>query len=160
MKYVLKWSNYTDLKNYRLLIAAMTSVIFIGEQLFQYIIFISDTGYTFYSFFDFMDEKIAAGIRFKEADLGSIGLIVSWLIEIALLYFLMLLLIIQKFVLYALERVQPEVIEFARYHFAQGKTEEEVKTELSKMGWNTDAHHQMVWDAFGGINGIQILRRK
>lgn len=62
IKQVLKWSNYTDLTHYTLLIITMTAVIFIGEQLFQYLIFINDTGYSFLSFFEFMEEKIAAGI--------------------------------------------------------------------------------------------------
>ncbi len=160
IKKLLKLSNFTDLKSYMQLVAVMTTIIFIGEQFFQYLIFIIDTGYTFMSFFDFMSEKIAAGINYKNLNMGPIGLIVSWGLEIFLLYIFLKILVLQKVVIYMATRVQPEVVDFAKYYFVQGKTEDEVKAELSKMGWNTDLHHQMVWDAFGGITGILQFRRK
>jgi hypothetical protein len=152
---LLKMSNYANSDKLMIMNIVMVAVIFISEQIYHYMFFINETGYTYLNFFEFMGEKIAAGIEYKDTHLGPIALIIAWVIEIGLMYLLLRLFSTLKLLKYIVERVPKEVIEYATYHFAQGKDENQVKAELSKMGWSTELQHQMVWEALGGIVGAQ-----
>lgn len=152
---LLKLSNYADVEKVIIMNIVMVAVIFISEQIYQYLFFINETGYTYLNFFEFMSEKIAAGIQYKDTHLGPVAVIIAWVIEIGLMYLLLKFFTALKLLKFMIERVPVEVIGFANYHFAQGKDENQVKAELSKMGWSTDLQHQMVWEAITGMYGAQ-----
>lgn len=157
--YLYKASNYTDWKVIHYMLIAAVAIVFVSNLFFQYLIYLDKTGDTFTGFFDFVGLKIEAGIRFKELDLGTIGLLVVWIINIGLMYIIGKLLLLTKLVKYAISRVPEEVAEFAAYHYSQAESEENMKKELTKMGWKTEQDHQMVMEALEGFGAARELRR-
>jgi hypothetical protein len=158
-RYLFKISNYTDWKVIHYMLIAAVAIVFVSNLFFQYLIYLDHTRDTFTGFFDFVSLRIEAGIRFKELDLGVIGLIVVWALNIWLMYILGKLFLLGRLVRYSISRVPEEVAEFAAYHFSQNGGEENMKKELTKMGWKTEQEHQMVLEAFDGIVAAREMRR-
>ncbi|MDD4968019.1 MAG: hypothetical protein PHT07_01175 [Paludibacter sp.] len=111
------------------------------------------------NFIDFVVLKIEAGTRYKDLNLGTIGLLDVWVISIGLMYIIGRMLLLSKLIRYTISRVPDEVTEFAAYHFIQKKGEAGVKSELTKMGWKTDQEQDMVFEALDGYGGMNELRR-
>lgn len=157
--YLYKISNYTNGKIIHYILIVAVAIIFISNLFFQYLIYLDKTGDSMTGFFDFIGLKIEAGIRFKELDLGTIGLLIVWIINIGLMYILGKLFLLTRLVRYITSRVPEEVIEFGIYHFSQSGSEENTKKELTKMGWKTEQEHQMVMEAIDGIVVARDIRR-
>ena len=60
---------------------------------------------------------------------------------------------------YQLERVPMEVVNFAFYHFVKEKTENQVRSELSKMGWTEEQDQNEVFESIGAVQGATELNR-
>ena len=58
-----------------------------------------------------------------------------------------------------MERIPPEVVDFAYYHFVKEKTEHQVRSELSKMGWTDTQDQDEVFESIGAIAGATELNR-
>ena len=157
--YLYKASNFTDWKIIHYMLIVFVAIVFISNLFFQFLIYNSESGNSMISFVDFIGLKIEAGIRFKELDLGTIGLIVIWMINIGLMYMIGKLLMLLRLVRYTTSRVPEEVIEFATYHYFQTESQENMNKELTKMGWKTEQDHQMVMEALDGFVAAREMRR-
>lgn len=157
--YLFKISNYTDWKVIHYMLIAAIAIVFVSNLFFQYLIYLDKSGDAFTGFFDFVGLRIEAGIKFKEMDLGVIGLLVVWAFNIWLMYMLGKLLLLSRLVRYSISRVPEEVAEFAAYHYSQNGSEESMKKELIKMGWETEQDHQMVLEALEGFGAAREMRR-
>jgi hypothetical protein len=52
-----------------------------------------------------------------------------------------------------------EVVDFAFYHFVKEKTEDQVRTELSKMGWTEEQDQDEVFESISAVQGATELNR-
>ena len=156
--FLFRISNFTDWKTIHKMLILTIAVIFICNLFYQYLFYMNDSGDTL-NFMDYVTQKIEAGIQYKNLNLGSIGLLIVWVISIGLLYILGRLLLLNKLIRYVISKVPEEVTEFAVYYFAQKKDEAGVKSELTKMGWNTEQEHEMVFEALDGFGGMNALQR-
>ncbi|KXK28317.1 MAG: hypothetical protein UZ12_BCD005001011 [Bacteroidetes bacterium OLB12] len=159
LKYLIKWSNFTNGEKLHYLIYAMIALFFFANQIFQYEIVMSKNNITGVSFMDFIKFKFENGLKIKSVNTGWIGLIISWVFQILVIYWITVLKTFSSLLIYQSERVPSEVIDFAYYHFVKGKSEQEVRLELAKMGWNTDLSQNEVIESIGAIGERQDFIR-
>jgi len=151
LKYLIKTGNYTDYDNLQKLLIGMVAIIFLSNQFFQYYMIVNANDLEGVGFVDFMKLRIEQGLKLKDIDTGWIGLILSWAFQIWFIYILGTLNLSNHLIKYQLERVPEEVSDFAFYHFIKGKTEQQVRTELSKKGWTHKYDQDAVFEAIGAI---------
>jgi len=159
-KFLLKLGNFTDWKKIKNMLIYAVGVVFIFNLYFQYLIILSRNNYEVIGFVEFMRIRIEYGLTLKNMNVGSIGLIIAWIVEVVLMYFFGYLRTLSSLLKLTIERVPVEVIDFVTYHFVKGKDESAVRTELAKMGWETDLQQDIVMEAIGGIQGAYSMNKK
>jgi hypothetical protein len=158
-KLLMKLGNFTDWSKIRLILIGAVIHTFIMNQVFQYQLILTRNNYEPIGFLEFIKLRLEQGLTVKELNVGSIGLIISWIIQLGLTYLIGYLRTFSAIIKICIQRVPVEVFDFAIYHFVKGKNEIAVKQELSKMGWKSDLEHEMVFEAIEGAQGVQILNR-
>jgi len=157
---VLKKTNYINFKMINILLAGMMLVMFITSLFTQYLWIISEANIVDVSFFEFLGIRLEGGLTIKSSNIGWIGLVLSWLVQIIIPY------IIAQFkagtmVLNSLiERVPETVLEYTVYLFEKGKTETEVRVELAQKGWGLEEEQDSVFNALGAIQGYKESYRE
>lgn len=159
LKRLIKFSNYTFFNNLHYLFIGMIVITFTSNQIFQYQIILSENEFTTFSFFEFMQERFKAGLRVKSMNTGWIGLLISWVLQFVITYYVGLLRMIPGLAEYQISRVPTEVIEFAFYNFVKEKTEEQVREELSKKGWKSKRNQDEVFEAIGASHEVNEMNR-
>ncbi|WP_026955671.1 hypothetical protein [Algoriphagus vanfongensis] len=159
LKYLIKVSNYTnyDILNY--LLIGMIVLVYVSNQYFQYQIILSENNYEPIGFFEFIKLRLEAGLTIKSLNTGWIGLVISWIFQLGITYSIGILQLVSKLTSYQLERVPMEVVDFAFYHFVKEKTENQVRSELSKMGWTEEQDQNEVFESIGALQGATELNR-
>jgi len=160
LKIFMKLGNYTNWKTIKLVLLGAVILIFVLNQYFQYQLIMTRNHYEPIGFIAFLRIRLEHGLTIKDLNVGTIGLLISWIFQIGvtcLVGYLRTLIAIMKI---SVNRVPTEVIDFAIYHFIKSKSELKVKSELSKMGWKSELEHQMVFDALAGLQGGQQMRRE
>jgi len=156
---LIKQSNYTNYKNLQLIFIATVLVTYIANQYFQYQIILYKNSGISISFVQFLEFRIEAGLSIKNLELGSIGLILSWVFQLVATYYIGMLRLTLALTSYELERVPGEVLEFAIYHFVKGKSKQEVRYELSKMGWSKKDHQDDVLKSLDAMHDLNEYDR-
>lgn len=159
LKVLMKLGNYTDWGKIKFVLIGAVILTFLMNQVFQYQLILTRNNYEPIGLLAFMKLRLEQGLTIKELNVGSIGLLISWIVQLGLTYLIGYLRTISAIVKISIERVPVEVIDFAMYHFIKGKNEFAVKQELTKMGWKSDLEHEMVFEAIGGVQGGQNLNR-
>lgn len=159
LKLLMKLGNIADWTKIRFVLAGGIILVFLMNLVFQYEIILIRNHFEPIGFYLFMKLRFHQGLIIRGLDVGSIGLLISWVVQLGLTYIVGYMRTLSAIIKISIERVPIEVVDFAIYHFVKGKNEVQVKQELSKKGWTTDLEHQMVFDAIGGIQGGQILNR-
>lgn len=148
----IRWTNFIELKSIQAFCIIGPILITIGAQYFTYIILLYENPVVNdFSFSDFIKVRFEQGFTIRTTNLGWYG----WVGILILQPFLISAVSIQRVLVgtlqYMAERVPEEVIQFASYHFVKGKTEQEVRTELSMKGWSDKRHQDNVFQAIGSI---------
>jgi hypothetical protein len=151
LKYLIRWGNFTDVEKLRYLILTMVAVFFFANQLFQYQIIIDKNNITDATFFDFIKFRLENGLKIKSLNTGWIGLILSWIFQVLFIYWIAILRAVSALIIFRMEKVPPEVVDFAYYHLIKEKSEQEVRQELYKMGWKSDSSQNEVFESIGAI---------
>lgn len=159
LKYLIKWGNYTDMEKLTYLIYAMIAVFFFGNQILQYGIIISSNNITDANFFDFIKYRFENGLKIKSLNTGWIGLVISWILQVVIIYYITLLRTVSALVVYQMERTPSDVVDFAYYHFVKGKSESEVRQELYIKGWKDNQNQTEVIESIGAIGDRQEIIR-
>jgi len=97
------------------------------------------------------------GLKIKSVNTGWIGLVISWVVQIVITYGISYVQLASHLTQFQLERVPMEVVDFAVYHFVKGKDDNEVRRELSKMGWSKEEDQNDVFESIGALQGMQEL---
>jgi len=158
-KYLIKLSNYTNYGKLNYLLIAMIILTYVSNQYIQYLIIFNKNNYTPIGFIEFMQLKLEAGLTIKSLNTGWIGLVISWIFQLGFTYAIGMLRLISSLTAYQIERTPMEVIDFTFYHFVKEKTEEQVRTELSRMGWSQKQDQDEVFESIGAIQEATQLDR-
>jgi hypothetical protein len=159
LKYLVKFSNFTEFLKLKYLLIGMIILIYILNQYFQYEIIVRENNYDRIGFFEFIKLRLEQGLTIKKLNTGWIGLVVSWGLQLVITYYVGLLRLITSITSYQLERVPTEVIDFVFYHFVKEKTEEQVRSELKNKGWTEKQNQDEVFEAIEAIYGTNEINR-
>ncbi len=159
LKICMKVGNFVDLRKIKFVLAGAVVFLFAIEQLYVYKLTLSINNYDHMDFWTFMSLRLKKGMMLKGMNVGSIGFLISWIIQIVLTYIFAYLRFSYAAIKIVMDRVPVEVVDFVMYHFIKGKTELGVRKELSKMGWKTDLEQEMVFNAIEGIQGAKMINR-
>jgi hypothetical protein len=110
-------------------------------------------------FLNFIQMRFQEGLLIKSMNTGWIGLVISWIFQIGFTYVIAYTQITSHLTRYQLEKIPMEVVNFAFYHFVKGKDENEVRKELTKMGWSKEEDQNDVFESIGAIQSMQELNR-
>ncbi len=159
LKNLIKLSNYTHYNHLNYLLIAMVVITYVSNQYFQYQIFLNKYNYEPFGFLQFMKLRIEEGLTIQSLNTGSIGLIVSWGLQIWLTYLIGSMRLASNLIVFQIKRVPVEVTDFAYYHFIKGKTEDQVRTELAYLGWKTQQNQNEVFESIAAIHGATEMSR-
>lgn len=134
-------------------------VVFIGNQIFQYDIILTENNLERIGFFEFLKLRLEKGLTIKDLNVGSIGLIISWIIQLGFSFAFGYVSLTRFLISYVVKRIPTEVIDFAFFHFLKDKDEHQVRSELSSLGWSDEQHQNEVLEAISGIQGNNELNR-
>ncbi|MEY8761866.1 hypothetical protein [Chryseobacterium tongliaoense] len=161
MKYLIKFSNYTDFSKLQYLLGAMIILIYILNQYFQYELILHENNLERIGFLNFLQIRFTQGFTVNKANLGWIGWIINWILQLGLTGIFVYLQIVSALTKYIIGRVPIEVVDFAYYHLVKEKSEEEIRSELAKKGWSDIKNQDEVFEAIGGMqNAIELNRIK
>lgn len=158
-KYLFKLSNYTHYDNIHKMIIASIVLLYFLNQYFQYKLVVYEYNYQFLGFFEYMSEKLADGLLVKSTNTGWIGFIIHWGLQLVLTYYIATVFVIGHLTKFQLNRIPPEVIDFAFYHFIKDKTEDQVRHELASKGWTNKQNQDEVFEAIGALQTSQEFNR-
>lgn len=158
-KHLVTLSNYTNFRNLMFMLGGTIFMIYFSNQYFQYQDATEQLIHSNIDFLSFMKLRLNAGLRIDSIDMGWIGYIVLWAIQLGLTYIIAMYLLIFSITKYQLNRIPPEVVDFVYYHFLKGKTEEQVRIELSNMGWKEEQDQNEVFESVGALMGAIEINR-
>ncbi|HAA12186.1 MAG TPA: hypothetical protein DCE41_10995 [Cytophagales bacterium] len=159
LKFLIKTSNYTNYDILKYTLIGMVVLVYVSNQYFQYQIILSENNYEPIGFFEFFKLRLKAGLKIKSINTGWIGLIISWIFQLGFTYAIGMLRLASNLTSYQLERVPMEVVDFAFYHFVKNKTENQVRSELSKLGWTEEQDQNEVFESIGALQVATELNR-
>tara|TARA_R110002049_G_scaffold279697_1_gene458766 strand:+ start:60 stop:1145 length:1086 start_codon:yes stop_codon:yes gene_type:complete len=159
LKQLIKVSNYTFYDHLHYLLIGMILITYISNQYFQYQIILNENNFQPFSFWEFMQVRFESGLTIKKLNTGWIGLLISWILQLVITYLIGVLRLSSSLISYSLERVPMEVVDFAYYHFVKEKTEDQVRDELSKMGWTEKQDQEEVFESIGAMQGATEMNR-
>lgn len=159
LKLGIKLGNFTDFNKLKNILIVSVFIVFIGNQLFQYNLILVENDFERIGFFEFLKLRLQQGLTIKSSNVGAIGLIISWLLQLGLSFVFGYINLTRILTSYVIQRIPTEVIDFAFYHFVKGKDEVEVRAELSSLGWTNEQNQNEVFEAIEGIQGINEMNR-
>lgn len=159
MKYLIKLSNYTDFSKLQYLLGAMIILIYVLNQYFQYELILNENNLERIGFLNFLQIRFSQGFVVNKINLGWIGWVISWIIQLGLTGLFLYLQIVAALTRYIIGRVPIEVIDFAFYHLVKDKSEKEIRRELAGKGWSDPKNQDEVFEAIGGMHNATALDR-
>jgi len=157
---VLKKTNYIEFRPIQFIIGGMMIIIFITNLYTQYYIASNENNMVKFNFIEFMRFRWALGLKIKDLDTGSIGLLLFWLFQIIFPYFLAVGKIAGITANYMIGKIPEKVLEYTIYLFETEKSESEVRAELAQKGWNKKTDQDDVFQAIAEISGFHQMNRE
>lgn len=159
LNYLIKLSNFTDFVKLRYVFIGMIILTYVLNQYFQYEIILRENNYERIGFIEFIKLRMENGLTIKKLNTGWIGLLISWVLQFVITYYVGILKLITGLTTYQLDRVPVEVVDFAFYNLVKDKTEDEVRKELSLKGWSEKQNQDEVFEAIQAIHGATEISR-
>jgi len=129
------------------------------NQYLQYEIILYENNYDRIGFFEFLKIKFEQGLTIKKLNTGWIGLIIHWILQLVITYYVVAMTTIRNLTKFKLDRIPPEVIDFASYHFMKDKTEAQIRKELALKGWTELQNQDEVFEAIEALQTTQEVNR-
>jgi len=158
-KYLIRLGNYTNFELLQYLLGVVVFITYLSIQYFLYELILANNNVEKIGFIEFLKWRLENGLKIKSLDTGWIGLVISWIFQLGFTYLISYLRIIHSLTAYLINRVPSEVADFTMYHFVKGKSENEVRRELSMKGWTTEQQQNEVFEAIGGYQSANELGR-
>lgn len=159
LKYSVRFGNYTNFEVLQYLLGVVVFITYLSNQYFLYELILSNNEVGRIGFLEFIKWRLENGLMIKSLDTGWIGLVISWIFQLGLTYLIAYFRLISSLTVFVIERVPSEVADFTMYLFVKGKSESEVRHELSKMGWSTAQQQDEAFEAIGGYHSANELGR-
>lgn len=159
LKYLVRFGNYTNFEVLQYLLGVVVFITYLSNQYFLYELILANNEVDRIGFLEFMRWRLENGLKIKSLDTGWIGLVISWIFQLGFTYLIAYLRLISSLTVFVIERVPSEVADFTMFHFVKGKSESEVRHELSKMGWSTIQQQDEAFEAIGGYQSANELGR-
>nr|WP_299384230.1 hypothetical protein [Allomuricauda sp.] len=156
---LIKTSNYTQFEHLKFVLMGMVLMTYLSNQFFQYHLILQEYKFGAIGFPEFLKLRLRAGLTIKSLDTGTVGLLISWAIQLVLTYYIGFVRLITGLTKYQLQRVPPEVVNFAFYHVVKGKTEKQIREELNKMGWKDSQVQDEVFECMGAWHDATEINR-
>jgi hypothetical protein len=153
------FSNFTNYDKLHYVILGTIGLTYLLNQYFQYEIILYENNYDRIGFFEFLKIKFEQGLTIKTLNTGWIGLVIHWILQLVITYYVTVMAVIRNLTKYQLDRVQPEVVDFAFYHFVKDKTEDQIRKELALKGWAETQNQDEVFEAIGALQTTQDVNR-
>lgn len=159
LKFLIELSNFSETKKIEYVLVGMIFLIYFSNQYFQYEIILNENNFERIGFLNFLKIRFSEGLLVKKLNTGWIGLVLSWILQLILTYYIALSKLISIIAGYKIKKIPVEVVDFTCYHLIKGKTETEVRKELSDKGWKTTENQDEIFEAIGAINSSVELSR-
>lgn len=157
--YLIKLSNISHLKTLSFVGIASICLTYFLSQVFRFELIVMQHHIANASLLEYFSARLNQGLQYKDSNLGMIGLIIAWIIEVTVAILVFKVRILAPLIKFNLERAPEDVVEFAIYWFNEGKDEDGVRLELQRKGWYDKEQQDMILDAIGGMVAIQQTRR-
>lgn len=146
--YFIKFTNYTNAARMLKLILLAATVIVFFNQFFQYILYLFEANSSTISFPYYMKIILEQGLTFEDLNFGEFGFVVFWFLQLIFIAYTANSLITPQLINYKIDRIPPQVVDFAFYYLIIKKnSENEVKKRLAGMGWSEPQNQQEVFEA-------------
>lgn len=159
LKYLVRYANYTHIINLGLLVVGSVVITYTINHLMQYQIYLykycEDPEYIL----GFTAFSIENGLGENAASYGGIVLAIVWTLQSVVTILAAAFWLFQYVVAFQIEKVPFEVVEFTLYHMVKDKSLEEVKYELTKMGWASEQVQMDVFEAIGSFDAAREWQR-
>lgn len=157
---ILKKTNYTEFRQLQFIIGMMVLVMFITSQFIRYQLAIAEHNIFGFNFFEYIKMLFKQGFKIDNFNTGWIGLTIIWAIQIVLPYFIAIAKVAGITANYIIKKIPEKVLEYAIYLLDTGKSESEVRAELSQKGWTKKSDQDNVFQAIIEISGFQEINRE
>lgn len=157
----IKWSNFVPLRSIHIFSIVAAILITTSAQYFTYLILLYENPtVTGFSFIDFINIRMEQGFTIRSMNLGWYGWVGILLLQPFLIAAVTIQRVLGHLLVYMAESVPEEVVQFASYHLVKGKTEQDVRTELSMKGWSDKTDQDHVFRAISSIQEFQEVRKE
>ncbi|MBX2871695.1 MAG: hypothetical protein KTR30_06340 [Saprospiraceae bacterium] len=152
--------NFTYFIGVQWILAGCVMLLAALYHYFQYLFIVKTGDYLALSLWDLYEQRLAQGLMIKDLNLGAPGWMILLALQPVLIYIIALSIISRSQLQLLIDRVPMPVIDHAYYHFLQGKSETQVRGELSKKGWKDKGVQDMVFEAMSAISDSMELNRE
>lgn len=126
---------------------------------FQYLLIVNTGDFLALSLWELYEQRLEQGLIIKGLNLGAPGWMILLAAQPVIIYMIALSFISRSQMQLLIDRVPMSVVEHAYFHFLQGKSETQVRGELSKKGWKEKETQDMVFEAMHAISESMEMNR-
>ncbi len=159
LKYLMRYANYTHLIHLGVVLAGGVIITYTVNHLMQYQIYLIKYCNDPDGILDFTIFSIVNGFGTGTENYGVAALIIVWLLQSVVTFIAAYFWLLQYLIAFQLEKVPVEVFEFTIYQIVKGKTLDEVKAELTKMGWDSEQQQMDIFEAIDSYNAAREWQR-
>jgi len=152
-------NNFTNLNQLNFILIVSVLLVYTVNQFFQFRLVSSNTQLGLLEFLDFTKSKIDSGLVVASFQTGYIFIVVSWIVQLVVTYIFGHIQLESSLINYKLNRVPKEVINFVTYSLKRGKSEKQIRNELSQKGWTDHQNQNAVFEYFNTTQDINEYNR-
>ncbi|MDR2916352.1 MAG: hypothetical protein LBV74_16250 [Tannerella sp.] len=151
LTYLIKLSNYTNYNSLKLLLAGMIFTTYLSAEYFEYKIITGRYDIYYVGFAEYLNLKTQSQLPVPYLNTSLTIFIIGRILQLGFTYYICYIFAFSRLSLYQVEKIPVEVVYFAHYHLLKEKTEDEVRFELEKKGWEDKQCQDEVFDAIAII---------
>ena len=157
--YLIKLSNISNFNIVQFIGFASIGLSYFLSQVYRFVHIVNQNNISDASIMDYFNARLEQGLQYEGANLGMIGLIIAWIIELAIALMFYNFKVAQKVIKFDLERAPKDVVDFAVYWFNEGKDETGVRKELYNKGWYDKEQQDIIINAVGARVAVHDVQR-
>lgn len=151
--------NFTFFIGVQWILAGSVMLLAALYHYFQYLLIVNTGDFLALSLWELYELRLAQGLIIEGLNLGAPGWMILLAAQPVLIYIIALSFISRSQMQLLIDRVPMAVVEYAYYHFLQGRSETQVRGELSRKGWKDKEVQDMVFEAMHAISESMEMNR-